>query len=216
MNQQPAGRVILKLAIVGGGRACKFFLELISLGNLPYLQIDIIGVCDINPEAEGFRMAQQLGIYTTTDFKDLFVLKDLDGIIELTNSRDVLAEHFLKKFCHETTKRVDRISPHAYRILAVYDWPGNVRELENAIERAAVLSKSRILNESDFAFLRPPPTTAPPGPSLREMEKYHICRILDQHGWNVTQAAKALEINRVTLHKKIKRYQLEPDGAAKR
>ena len=124
----------------------------------------------------------------------------------------LLAAHFLKKFCHETTKRVDRISPTAFRVLEAYDWPGNVRELENAIERAVVLSRSRILNDSDFAFLRPPSMTAPPGPSLRETEKYHICRILEQHAWNVTQAAKALEINRVTLHKKIKRYQLKPAG----
>ena len=92
MNQRPSGKVTLKLAIVGGGRACRFFLKLIGMGNLPYLQIDIIGVCDINPEAEGFRMARRLGIYTTTDFKDLFALKDLDGIIELTNNRDVLVE----------------------------------------------------------------------------------------------------------------------------
>lgn len=92
MNQPSTGKVTLKLAIVGGGRACKLFLELVSLGNLTFLQVDIIGVCDINPEAEGFRMAQQLGIYTTTDFKDLFALKELDGIIELTNNRDVLVE----------------------------------------------------------------------------------------------------------------------------
>jgi two-component system NtrC family sensor kinase len=92
MNQLPTGRLPLKLAIVGGGRACKFFLDLVGLGNLPYLQIDIIGVCDIDPGAEGFRMAQQMGIYTTTDFKDLFRLDDLDGIIELTNNRDVLVE----------------------------------------------------------------------------------------------------------------------------
>ena len=71
MNQRPSGKVTLKLAIVGGGRACKFFLKLIGMGNLPYLQIDIIGVCDINPEAEGFRMARRLGIYTTTDFKEI-------------------------------------------------------------------------------------------------------------------------------------------------
>jgi len=92
MTPRPTGRVTLKLAIVGGGRACRFFLKLVSLGNLSFLQLDIIGVCDINPEAEGFRMAQQMGIYTTTDFKDLFALKELDGIIELTNNRDVLVE----------------------------------------------------------------------------------------------------------------------------
>ena len=92
MDQRYAGKVPLKLAIVGGGRACKFFLKLVRLGNLPYLDIDIIGVCDINPRAEGLLMAQQLGIYTTDNFKDLFTLKNLDGIVELTNNRDVLVE----------------------------------------------------------------------------------------------------------------------------
>jgi len=127
----------------------------------------------------------------------------------------LLAEHFLEKFCHETTKRVDRIAPSAVKILETYDWPGNVRELENAIERAVVLSKSRMLSESDFIFLLPTVSVAPAGPSLREMEKKHIRTILDQHAWNITQAAKALEINRVTLHKKIKRYQLTPDTSDK-
>ena len=121
----------------------------------------------------------------------------------------LLAAHFLKKFCHETTKRVDRISSDAYGLLESYDWPGNVRELENAVERAMVLSKSRRLSASDFAFLRPFPEGPPIGPSLREMERHHIREILEQHRWNITRAANALGINRVTLHKKIKRYNLE-------
>ncbi|WP_319408013.1 sigma-54 dependent transcriptional regulator [uncultured Desulfosarcina sp.] len=152
------------------------------------------------------------------DFREDFYYRihvvqiDIPPLRERREDIRLLAAHFLKKFCHETTKRVDRISPLASRVLETYDWPGNVRELENAIERAVVLSKSRILNDSDFAFLRPPPVTTPPGPSLREMEKDHICRILDRHEWNVTRAAKTLEINRVTLHKKIKRYQLKPAG----
>jgi DNA-binding NtrC family response regulator len=156
------------------------------------------------------------------DFREDFYYRinviriDIPALRQRREDIGLLAEHFLKKFCHETTKRVNRIAPLASRILEAYDWPGNVRELENAIERAMVLSKSRILDESDFAFLRPPAAAALPGPSLREMEKYHICRILNQHGWNVTRAAEALEINRVTLHKKIRRYQLASDDAAKR
>ena len=92
MNQRQIGKMFLKLAIVGGGRACKFFLNLVRLGTPTFLQIDIIGVCDINPQAEGLLLAKQLGIYTTSDFKDLFALQGLDGIIELTNSREVLVE----------------------------------------------------------------------------------------------------------------------------
>jgi two-component system NtrC family sensor kinase len=92
MSQTPTEKTALKLAIVGGGRACHFFLNLISLGSLPYLQIQIVGVCDINPDAIGFRLAKKMGIPTTTIFKDLFDLPDLDGIIELTNNRDLLVE----------------------------------------------------------------------------------------------------------------------------
>jgi two-component system response regulator HydG len=48
--------------------------------------------------------------------------------------------------------------------------------------------------------------------SLKEVEKQHIQQILEEYNWNVTQASKALEINRVTLHKKIKRFNLERGG----
>ena len=82
----------INLAIVGGGRACKFFIELLQEEPLPYLNISILGVCDIDPEAEGLILAQELGIYTTNNFQDLFKIKGLDSIIELTGSREVLLE----------------------------------------------------------------------------------------------------------------------------
>jgi two-component system NtrC family sensor kinase len=82
----------LNIAIVGGGRACKFFLQLLKNESFPYLNIHLVGVCDINPGAEGLLTAKQMGIYTTSNFKDLFKIKNLDGIIELTNSKEVLLE----------------------------------------------------------------------------------------------------------------------------
>jgi len=94
-------------------------------------------------------------------------------------------------------------------LLKGYDWPGNVRELENAIERAVVLSKSRTLGIEDFSFLRSSPATTSTSISLKEVEKVHIQRVLEEYGWNVTQASKVLQINRVTLHKMIKRYNLK-------
>ncbi|MBW2572486.1 MAG: helix-turn-helix domain-containing protein, partial [Deltaproteobacteria bacterium] len=45
--------------------------------------------------------------------------------------------------------------------------------------------------------------------SLREMEKEYIQKILEENTWNVTQSAKILGINRVALHKMIKRYNLK-------
>ncbi len=48
-----------------------------------------------------------------------------------------------------------------------------------------------------------------PSMSLREMEKQHIQRVLEECGWNITRASKLLDINRVTLHKKIKRFDMQ-------
>jgi two-component system response regulator HydG len=84
-----------------------------------------------------------------------------------------------------------------------------VRELENAIERAVVLSKSRTLGVDAFSFLRPAEDRSKGPRTLREMEKDYIQEILEQQNWNVTHAAKILDINRVTLHKMIKRYNLQ-------
>ncbi len=75
------------LAIVGGGRACKFFLDLLAEESFPYLDIRIKCVCDINPKAQGMLLAQKMGIPTMDNFKKLFEIKDLDAVIELTNSK---------------------------------------------------------------------------------------------------------------------------------
>ena len=76
----------------GGGRTCKFFLELLRGEPSPYLNINIVGVCDTDPKAEGFLLAKEMGIYTTDNLGDLFKIKNLFNVIELTNNREVLLE----------------------------------------------------------------------------------------------------------------------------
>ena len=95
------------------------------------------------------------------------------------------------------------------RLLRRYSWPGNVRELENAIERAVVLSNSRTLGTSDFAFLKPSSAPVAESQTLRDMEKFQILKVLDENDWNITRSSAILGINRVTLHKKIKRLGLK-------
>ncbi len=123
----------------------------------------------------------------------------------------VLAQHFLERIRQETNKPVAGINPQAISALKSYPWPGNVRELENAVERAVVLAKGHYLTKDDFAFLLRSSTQDLPQ-SLKENEKQHIERILALHGWNISKAAEALEISRVTLHSKIKHYNLKANG----
>jgi DNA-binding NtrC family response regulator len=121
----------------------------------------------------------------------------------------LLIRHFIEKYSHETTKRVDHITRDTIERLIAYEWPGNVRELENAVERAVVLAGSRTLDLQDFSFLERTPAMFFKPMSLSDMEKQYIQRVLEECGWNITKAAKMLDINRVTLHKKIKRFAMQ-------
>jgi len=129
----------------------------------------------------------------------------------------LLAEHFLRRFSQETNKDIDRISREAMDEMMLYEWPGNVRELENAIERAVVVGKSRKIMPEDLPIFRPEYLDAPTDNSLREIEKAHISRILDDNQWNISRASQILGIDRSTLYSKIKRYSIQrlsgPSGA---
>lgn len=85
-------RLRLNLAIVGAGKLSRFFLDRLHRDVFPMLDVNIVGVCDIDPRADGFCRAKELGIYTTNNFRDLFKIEDLDAVIELTNDRDFLLE----------------------------------------------------------------------------------------------------------------------------
>nr|NJM04807.1 PAS domain-containing protein [Desulfobacula sp.] len=79
----------LNLGIVGGGRACLYFLNLLETTSFPYLDLNITGVCDINPGAVGMVKAEQSGIPTFKNFHDLFKNTSPDAVIELTNSKSL-------------------------------------------------------------------------------------------------------------------------------
>ncbi len=124
----------------------------------------------------------------------------------------LLAEHFLRRFSQETNKPVDKISRAAIDEMMLYEWPGNVRELENAIERAVVVGKEREIRPADLPFRRSDDPTFIPKNALKDIEKAHIEKVLDNYQWNIAKSSKILGIDRTTLYSKIKRYNIKkPD-----
>ncbi|APR81188.1 Response regulator of zinc sigma-54-dependent two-component system [Minicystis rosea] len=67
----------------------------------------------------------------------------------------VLAEHFLRKYAQRNPRAATSLSNEAVSRLEGYAWPGNVRELENVIERAAILSRSDVIQPEHLAFSAP-------------------------------------------------------------
>jgi len=127
-----------------------------------------------------------------------------------------LADHFLKRFVHETARRIKGFTPAAYQKLEQYNWPGNVRELRNVIERAVALSKGTVLDGNDIWLSSIETLDAPQAApaayqpmSLEDIEKEHILKTLEFTGWNKSQAAGILAIERSTLDRKIKGYQIK-------
>ncbi len=82
----------VSVAIVGGGPGCKAIMDMIFAEKLSQLRMRLIGVACTNPKAMGYRYAQEQGVYTTRDYRDLFKLRDLNTIIELTGREEVANE----------------------------------------------------------------------------------------------------------------------------
>lgn len=97
VNQNLIERSPLNLAIVGGKKICLAFLEMFGPRNVSHLNISIIGVCDPHPQSEALELARSLGIYTTNSYRDLFKLKGLNGILELSNDQSILRDIIEKR-----------------------------------------------------------------------------------------------------------------------
>jgi len=121
----------------------------------------------------------------------------------------LLANHFLERFARQMDKRITQISPEAMAVLEGYDWPGNVRELSNAIERAMVVGKGRSIQPEDLPLRSGPRVPPDEADSLAEVERRHVASVLEKVDWNITRAAEALRVDRVTVYNKIKKYGLK-------
>ena len=77
------------IAIVGGGKICKRLLELLFSKPFKDRRPVILGVADMNDQAEGLVYAKQLGIFTTTDYRELYTQKKLQILMELTANTEL-------------------------------------------------------------------------------------------------------------------------------
>jgi DNA-binding NtrC family response regulator len=143
------------------------------------------------------------------------VIINLPPLCERVGDIPLLAEHFLRLYCTQHNKEKLGFSDEAMQYLERYAWPGNIRELENVIERAALLSKGKFIGIEDL----PSSITQEQGQhkayrpmslkeAMAEPEKKIIRQLLEANQWNRQATAKALQINRTTLFKKMKQYGL--------
>lgn len=128
----------------------------------------------------------------------------------------LLTYYFVNKFSRQLNKSIKAVSTEALGALIRYDWPGNVRELENMVQRMIILAEG---DKIDMDVL--PPKLAAikevqgkaldyiQPQSLDEIEAFFIRKTLRETRGDRVLAAEILGIDKSTLWRKIKRYQLE-------
>jgi len=124
-----------------------------------------------------------------------------------------LAEYFLVEFCARNNFKPKTIDDEVFAVLRDYTWPGNARELKNTVERMAILSSGNIIAVESLPLeIRCQPAAPPTLQHVRETaERDRILRVLEQTDWNVSAAARALNIERTNLHKRIRALGLSKD-----
>lgn len=126
---------------------------------------------------------------------------------ERTDDIPLLVNHFIRKYCTSMSRDMITIEPAALRQLEQFEFPGNVRELENMIERAIVIGNGKEIKLKDLPMGKE--TINNSVESLEELEKRHIELILKKYDWNISRTARALNVDRVTLYNKIRKYDLK-------
>ena len=131
----------------------------------------------------------------------------------------ILVRHFVKEISIMNGLSPKSVSDALMEVFINYDWPGNVRQLKNIIERMVVLSSGDTLDVVDAPEMILKKGSVYDGfftdaewslKSAKEnFEKYYILNVLKKTDWNISKAARILEIERTYLHKKIKFYNLE-------
>ena len=178
--------------------------EISRLGSESAIEVDVRILAATNRD---LKAAIQKGDFREDLFYRLNVISiHVPPLRERKEDIPLLANAFVKQQCIEMNKDIVKISSGAMRQLMDYHWPGNVRELENIIERALVIGSGKEISIGDLPFSRGGTIVSDSPKSLKAMEKAHIMRILEQTQWNISKAARDMDIDRQTLYNKMKKY----------
>jgi two-component system nitrogen regulation response regulator NtrX len=119
-----------------------------------------------------------------------------------------MAQYFLEDFCVRNGFRKKSFDEEVWEAFELYSWPGNARELRNVVERMAILSHGDVLNAAaiplEFKLQRETGPRSSVQEARESAEREHVLRALEQSGWNVSSAARALGMERTNLHKRIR------------
>ena len=171
------------------------------LGDVKLLRSDFRLLCATNQDIED--MVRKGRFRQDLFFRINLIIIHIPPLRERMKDLPGLVSYLLDGF--GTSGKV--ITDDVMGILKDYDWPGNIRELKNVLERALLLSpRGAILRQSNFANLRVGRSAVnmPAPRTVQEIEQSHILTVLEQMNGDVDKTARALNLSRATLYRRLK------------
>jgi DNA-binding NtrC family response regulator len=187
--------------------------EVLPLGATTPVKVDVRFIAATNRDVQ--EMVKQGGFRQDLYFRLNVVNLHIPALSARREDVPLLAHHFLAKHAALMGKAVDELAPDALDLLRAYDFPGNVRELENIIERGVALTVGHSISPAHLPddlrelSIRTFRKKAGRIPTLEQQEQDYIAWVLQEAGGNQTHAAQLLGIDRVSLWRKLKRYEVE-------
>ncbi|OGD22753.1 MAG: Fis family transcriptional regulator [Candidatus Aminicenantes bacterium RBG_13_64_14] len=196
--------------------------EFMRLGGTQTIKVDVRILAATNTDIEEL-IAQKL--FRKDLFYRLNVIKiEIPPLRQRKEDIPQLVKHFVEIYARENRKEIEGVSEDVFEILDAHDWPGNVRELENLVERAIVLSRSKVITRASL-----PPFLLREGEvddealiaseeslDLRDrtqaFQKKIILAALKKTKGVQNKAAKLLGVKPTTLHEMIKRLRIDTGG----
>jgi transcriptional regulator with PAS, ATPase and Fis domain len=192
--------------------------EFMKLGGTKTIKVDVRVIAATNADLEE-QISEKL--FREDLFYRLNVIKiELPLLKERKEDIPLLVKHFLDTYSEENKKEILGVTDDVMEILMSYDWPGNIRELENLIERAVVLTKSKLISRKNlppFLLASQEETSAVASVNnelnLREniqtFQKKAIISALKQAKGIQKKAANLLGVKPTTLNEMIKRLNID-------
>lgn len=120
-----------------------------------------------------------------------------------------IATHYLAEYADKYGQSCTAFSDDAKALLLGNAWPGNVRALRHAVERAVILSQDSEIDADDLQMERVSPASVTEIPTIHNLdllEKSTIEKVLRQHGFNISKAAKELGLTRASLYRRMEKH----------
>jgi len=196
--------------------------EFMRLGGTQTIKVDVRILAATNTDIEEL-IAQKL--FRKDLFYRLNVIKiEIPPLRQRKEDIPQLVKHFVEICARENRKEIEGVSEDVFEILDAHDWPGNVRELENLVERAIVLSRSKVITRASLPpfLLRgravEDETLIASEESLdlrdrtQAFQKKIILAALKKTKGVQNKAAKLLGVKPTTLNEMIKRLRIDTSG----